>query len=68
MRKVKCIVNPWRGLSIEHPMYTLVIVQQRNCFDQEFHRCMLYKLLQAITLLGKEGLAFRGHDESSEAF
>ena len=36
--------------------------------DQEFHRCMLLKLLRAIRFLAKQGLAFRGHDESSEAF
>ena len=36
--------------------------------DQEFHRSMLFKLLRAIRFLGKQGLAFRGHNESSEAF
>jgi len=36
--------------------------------EQEFHRCMLLKLLQAIKLLGKQGLAIRGHSESAEAF
>ena len=36
--------------------------------DQEFHRCMLLKLLRAIRFLAKQGLAFRGHNESSEAF
>ena len=29
---------------------------------------MLFKLLRAIRFLGKQGLAFRGHNESSEAF
>ena len=36
--------------------------------DQEFHRCMLFKLLWAIRFLAKQGLVFRGHNESSEAF
>jgi len=36
--------------------------------EQEFHRCMLLKLLRAIKFLGKQGLAIRGHNESAEAF
>ena len=36
--------------------------------DQEFHRCMLFKVLRANRFPGKQGLAFRGHNESSEAF
>ena len=29
---------------------------------------MLFKLLRAIRFLAKQGLAFRGHNESAEAF
>ena len=66
---MKCIVNPWRGLSIENPMYTLVICStKKSLLTRNFIDPCFFKLLQAIRFLGKQGLAFRGHNESSEAF
>ena len=53
---------------LEYRASNVHIGNSEIAFDQEFHRCMLFKLLQAIMLFGKEGLVFRAHDESSEAF
>ena len=36
--------------------------------DQKFHREMLMKLLSSVRFLARQGLAFRGHTETSEAF
>lgn len=34
--------------------------------EQEFHRSMLFKLMQAVKYLAKQGLPLRGHNESAE--
>ena len=44
------------------------MVDSKVAPEQEFHRCMLLKLLRAIKFLGKQGLAIRGHNESTEVF
>ena len=36
--------------------------------DQPFHREMLMKLLSSIRFLARQGLAFRGHTETSDSF
>ena len=36
------------------------LLNQEFSADQEFHRCMLLKLLWAIRFLAKQGLALRG--------
>jgi len=44
-----------------------VIMNAQSSIKQEFHRNMLFKLLQAI-ILGKQGRPLRRHNESAEAF
>ena len=69
MRKVKCTVNPWRDLNNRASnVHIGNLLSRELAADQEFHRPMLFKLLWAVRLLGKQGLAFRGHNKSSEAF
>ena len=47
-----------------------VVTQLHLCCeaDQKFHREMLMKLLSSVRFLARQGLAFRGHTETSEAF
>ena len=38
----------------------------QSFYEQEFHRSMLFKLMQAVKYLAKQGLPLRGHNESAE--